>query len=38
MAAAFGYHAKDLVAYNEDVVGFIPIPEQRYYETVWLDR
>ncbi|MDF3017621.1 MAG: hypothetical protein K0R44_2846, partial [Thermomicrobiales bacterium] len=34
----FAYHAKDLVAYNEDVVGFVPIPEQRYYERVWLDR
>jgi peptide/nickel transport system substrate-binding protein len=38
VAAAFVYHAKDLVAYNEDVMDFIPIPEQRYYERVWLDR
>lgn len=38
VAAAFAYHAKDLVAFSQDVVGFVPIPEQRYYEKVWLDR
>ena len=38
VAAAFAYHAKDLVAYSEDVMDFVPIPEQRYYERVWLDR
>lgn len=36
VAAAFAYHAKDLVAFNQDVSGFVPIPEQRYYEQVWL--
>jgi ABC-type transport system substrate-binding protein len=38
VAAAFAYHAKDLVAYSEDVMDFVPIPEQRYYERVWLNR
>jgi peptide/nickel transport system substrate-binding protein len=38
VAAAFVYHAKDLIALHVDVQGFIPIPEQRYYETVSLDR
>jgi hypothetical protein len=38
VAAAFAYHPNDLVAYNEDVMDFVPIPEQRYYERVWLDR
>ena len=38
VAAAFAYHAKDLVAFHGDVAGFVPIPEQRYYERVWLDR
>jgi peptide/nickel transport system substrate-binding protein len=36
VAAAFAYHAKDLVAYSQSVSGFVPIPEQRYYEQVWL--
>ncbi len=38
VAAAFAYHAKDLVAFNQNVAGFVPIPEQRYYEKVWLDQ
>lgn len=38
VAAAFAYHVKDLVAYTDEVVGFVPIPEQRYYERVWLDQ
>ena len=38
VAAAFAYHPKDLDAYSEDVVDFPTIPEQRYYERVWLDR
>jgi peptide/nickel transport system substrate-binding protein len=38
VAAAFAYHAKDLVAFTDDVAGFVPIPEQRYYEQVWLDQ
>jgi peptide/nickel transport system substrate-binding protein len=38
VAAAFAYHVKDLVAFHQDVAGFVPIPEQRYYEQVWLDR
>lgn len=36
VAAAFAYHPNDLVAYSQDVSGFLPIPEQRYYEQVWL--
>ncbi len=38
VAAAFAYHAKDLVAFHQDVQGYVSVPEQRYYETVWLDR
>ena len=38
VAAAFAYHPNDLVAFHQDVAGFVPIPEQRYYEVVWLDR
>lgn len=38
VAAAFAYHAKDLIAFSQDVAGFPTIPEQRYYERVWLDR
>ena len=38
VAAAFAYHPKDLVAFTQDVAGFAPIPEQRYYEVVWLEQ
>ncbi len=38
VAAAFGYHANDLAAYANYVQGYIPIPEQRYYEKIWLDQ
>lgn len=37
VAAAFAYHAKDLVAMHQSVAGLSPIPEQRYYEQVWID-
>jgi peptide/nickel transport system substrate-binding protein len=37
VAAAFVYHAKDLVALSDKVAGLSPIPEQRYYETVSLE-
>lgn len=37
VAAAFVYHAKDLVALSNKVAGLSPIPEQRYYETVSLE-
>jgi hypothetical protein len=36
VAAAFAYHQNDLMAMTTDVQGFTPIPEQRYYEKVWL--
>jgi peptide/nickel transport system substrate-binding protein len=38
VAAAFAYHANDLAAWQNDVHGYIPIPEQRYYEKIWLDQ
>ena len=38
VAAAFAYHPNDLVAFTQDVAGFAPIPEQRYYELVWLEQ
>jgi peptide/nickel transport system substrate-binding protein len=36
VAAAFVYHQYDLIAMNGSVQGLLPIPEQRYYESVWL--
>jgi peptide/nickel transport system substrate-binding protein len=36
--AAFAYHANDLAAWANYVQGYIPIPEQRYYEKIWLDQ
>ncbi len=36
--AAFAYHAKDLVALHNDVQGFVPTLELRYYEKLWPDR
>ncbi|MBX3069664.1 MAG: ABC transporter substrate-binding protein [Thermomicrobiales bacterium] len=38
VAAAFVYHVFDLFAHHADVQGVVGIPEQRYYEKVWLDR
>jgi peptide/nickel transport system substrate-binding protein len=38
VAAAFVYHVNDLIALHKDIQGWVPIPEQRYYEKVWLDR
>jgi hypothetical protein len=35
---AFAYHQYDLVALHKDIQGYVPVPEQRYWETVWLDR
>ena len=37
-AAAFLYHVPDYVAFYDYVQGYVPIPEQRYYEKVWLDQ
>jgi ABC-type transport system substrate-binding protein len=38
MAIAFCYHPHDLIALHKDIQGWVAIPEQRYYEKVWLDR
>ncbi len=38
VAMAFAYHQYDLVALHKDIQGYVPVPEQRYWETVWLDR
>lgn len=38
MVMAFVYHVFDLVAFSNAVQGLVPIPEQRYYEQVWLDQ
>ena len=35
---AFAYHQNDLMAMSTAVQGFTPIPEQRYYEKVWLNE
>jgi peptide/nickel transport system substrate-binding protein len=38
VAYAFLYHTIDIVGFAKDVQGYVPIPEMRYMETVWLDR
>jgi len=38
VAMAFAYHVYDLLALHKDIQGYVPVPEQRYWETVWLDR
>jgi peptide/nickel transport system substrate-binding protein len=35
---AFLYHTIDTTGFYNDVQGYVPIPELRYMETVWLDR
>ncbi|HEX2281906.1 MAG TPA: ABC transporter substrate-binding protein [Thermomicrobiales bacterium] len=35
---AFLYHSIDTTGFHNDVQGYVPIPEMRYMETVWLDR
>lgn len=35
---AFLYHTIDVTGFYNDVMGYMPIPELRYLETVWLDR
>ena len=35
---AFLYHTIDTTGFSNDVQGYVPIPEMRYMETVWLDR
>jgi peptide/nickel transport system substrate-binding protein len=38
VAYAFLYHTPDVVAFKNDVMGYVPVPEMRYMETMWLDR
>jgi peptide/nickel transport system substrate-binding protein len=35
---AFLYHLPDLTAFYSHVQGYVPIPEQRYLEHLWLDE
>ena len=35
---AFTHHIIDIVGFSNDVQGYVPLPEFRYLETVWLDR
>ena len=35
---AFIHHTIDITGFSNDVQGYVPIPEMRYLETVWLDR
>jgi peptide/nickel transport system substrate-binding protein len=35
---AFIHHIIDIVGFANDVQGYVPLPEFRYLETVWLDR
>lgn len=37
-ADAFLYHVPDYVAFYNYVQGYVPVPEQRYYEKAWLDQ
>lgn len=34
----FFYHLPDVTAFYNYVQGYVPVPEQRYLETVWLDQ
>ena len=34
---AFLHHTIDITGFSNDVQGYVPIPEMRYLETVWLD-
>ena len=38
VAYAFLYHTRDVTGFHTDVQGYVPIPEMRYLESVWLDR
>jgi peptide/nickel transport system substrate-binding protein len=35
---AFLYHNPDVTGFYTYVQGYVPIPEQRYLETIWLDQ
>ena len=38
VAYAFLYHTLDVTGFQNDVKGYVAIPEMRYLESVWLDR
>ena len=38
VAYAFLYHTLDVTGFQNDVKGYVAIPEMRYLETIWLDR
>ncbi len=38
VAYAYLYHTPDIVAFANDVKGYVAIPEMRYLETLWFDR
>jgi peptide/nickel transport system substrate-binding protein len=38
VAYAFLYHTPDVTAFYNYVKGYVPIPEMRYLETVWVDK
>jgi peptide/nickel transport system substrate-binding protein len=38
VAYAFLYHTPDVVAFANDVKGYVAVPEMRYLESVWLDK
>ncbi len=35
---AFLHHTIDTTGFSNDVQGYVPVPEMRYLESVWLDR
>ena len=37
-AYAFLYHLPDITAFYNHVQGYVPVPEQRYLEHLWLDQ
>ena len=38
VAYVFLYHEPDRTVFANSVKGYLPIPEQRYLEKVWLDQ
>ncbi len=34
---AFLYHEPDRTVFTNRVQGYVPIPEQRYLETIWIE-
>jgi hypothetical protein len=35
--SAFLHHTIDITGFANDVQAYVPVPEMRYIETVWLD-